>query len=84
MILAIIVRAQGKSIGKGQSHSMNQDPIQEQQKVHLSTVSGTDLEEVLECICQLEQEIKALVFEGYIDENSPFRTGGGNRIRTGE
>ena len=63
---------------------MSNGHVHRKQKRSLLTLSRIDLDEMLDCLCQLEKDIKELVLERYVDESPPLLSGGGNRIRTGE
>jgi hypothetical protein len=63
---------------------MSKKHVQRKQKRSLLTLSRIDLDEMLDCLCQLEEEIKELVFEKHLDAGPRFWSGGGNRIRTDE
>jgi hypothetical protein len=63
---------------------MSNGHVHREQKRSLLTLSRIDLDEMLDCLCQLEKDIKELVLERYVDESPSFLTGGGNRIRTDE
>jgi len=63
---------------------MSKAHVRNNQKRSLLTLSRIDLDEMLDCLCQLEKDIKELVFERYLDEKTSLFSGGGNRIRTDE
>ena len=63
---------------------MSKKHVHRKQERSLLTLSRIDLDEMLDCLCQLEKEIKELVFEKHLDAGPRFWTGGGNRIRTDE
>ena len=63
---------------------MSKKHVHRKEKRSLLTLSRIDLDEMLDCLCQLEKEIKELVFERHLDAGPRFWSGGGNRIRTDE